>query len=357
MTEKGEHGATAIWTRAPGPGSCSSPARRSVSASTASISSTSSSGGRPPSEAPRSIEPREATRRTAELPRGLNLRLDEPAPAAREDVVVVEDGRAAGEHQLGQARARRGVLGLGVDPGPGRVELDEPLEQRRLLRPSARERLVEVVVGVDEARRDEGAAERYPLVRLGLLAGSHRGDEAVLDQDPAVGVLGARVVDREHVCAREQGLHGVVPYLCRVEVITPRSLDEALRAEGRAARRAPDCRRHRPARRAQLRPRPAGRDPQPGRGARAEGLVARERRAPARGRAHVHGGDAARARGAPARARGGVPHGRLAADPQPRHDRGQPRHRLAGRRRAPAAARREARRWRSGASAASARCR
>ena len=46
------------------------------------------------------------------------------------------------------------------------------------------------------------------------------------------------------------------------------------------------------------------------------------------------------ARRAAAGARGGVAHGRLAADPQPRHDRRQPRHRLAGRRRAAAAPRR-----------------
>ena len=47
--------------------------------------------------------------------------------------------------------------------------------------------------------------------------------------------------------------------------------------------------------------------------------------------AHVHGGDARRARGAAACAGGGVAHGRLAADPQPRHDRREPRHGLAGR--------------------------
>ena len=59
-----EQGATAICTLAPGAVSCSERASRSVSARTASMSSTSSSGGRPPSEAPRSIEPREATMRT-----------------------------------------------------------------------------------------------------------------------------------------------------------------------------------------------------------------------------------------------------------------------------------------------------
>ena len=214
VTENGEQGATAIWTRAPGPVSCSSPARRSVSASTASISSTSSSGGKPAvgdaevHRAARGDEP------AAELLRGLHLGLDQPRAAAREDVVVVEDGRAAGEHQLRDAGARRRVLRLGVDPRPRRVELDEPLEEGGLLRAGARERLVEVVVRVDEARRDDRAAQRDALVRLRRRAAAGLEHEAVLDQDPAVRVLGLRVVHRDDVRVGEQGLHGSVPYRC-----------------------------------------------------------------------------------------------------------------------------------------------
>ena len=121
--------------------------------------------------------------------------------------MVVEDGRAAREHQLRKAGARCRVLRLCVDSGPGRVELDEPLEQRRLLCPGARERLVEVVVRVDEAGRDDRAAESHPFVSLRLLADAHPHDEAVLDQDPAVRVLGSGVVDGEDVRVGEQGLH------------------------------------------------------------------------------------------------------------------------------------------------------
>ena len=40
-----------------------------------------------------------------ELARGLHLGLDQPFPAAREDVVVVEDRRAARERELGEPRA------------------------------------------------------------------------------------------------------------------------------------------------------------------------------------------------------------------------------------------------------------
>ena len=52
----------------------------------------------------------------AELARRLDLGLDEAAPPAREDVVVVEDGRAAGERELREPCAGCGVLRLGVDP-------------------------------------------------------------------------------------------------------------------------------------------------------------------------------------------------------------------------------------------------
>ena len=59
VTENGEHGATAICSRSPS----ASAATRSVSARISSIVSTSESGGRPPCDSPRSIEPREATKR------------------------------------------------------------------------------------------------------------------------------------------------------------------------------------------------------------------------------------------------------------------------------------------------------
>ena len=136
VTENGEQGATATCTRAPGPSSWNAAWSRSVSASTASSSSTSSSGGSPPSDTPRSIDPREATRRTPELARRLDLGLEDPGPAAREHVVVVEDGRAAGERELREPGARRRVLRLGVDPRPDGIELAEPREEVRLLRPA-----------------------------------------------------------------------------------------------------------------------------------------------------------------------------------------------------------------------------
>ena len=158
------------------------------------MSSTSSSGGRPPSETPRSIEPREATIRTPSSRAAWTSASIEPGAAAREDVVVVEDGRAAGERELGEPGARGRVLRLGVDAGPDRIELAEPGEEVGLLRPRAREGLVQVVVRVDEARRDDRAAEVDPLVRFRLGAAADCRDEAVLDEQPAGRVLRAGVV-------------------------------------------------------------------------------------------------------------------------------------------------------------------
>ena len=113
-----------------------------------------------------------------------------------------------------------------------------------------------------------------------------------------------------------------------VDVVTPRSLDEALRlkAELPEARSRPG--RHGPAGGAELRPlAPAGAD-QPERGGRAARLAPRERLAscsapgsPTRRRCAVSVACLAAGAG------GGLANGRLAADPQPRHDRRQPRHR------------------------------
>ena len=132
------------------------------------MSSTSSSGGRP---AVRHAEVHRAARGDdpdAELARRLHLGLDQAGAPAREDVVMVEHGRAARQGELGEPGARRRVLRLRVDPRPHRIELAQPAEQVGLLRAGARERLVEVVVRVDEARRDDRAVEVDALVRLRL---------------------------------------------------------------------------------------------------------------------------------------------------------------------------------------------
>ena len=63
VTENGEQGATATRSIEPGDGSCQRSMASSVAARTASRSSTTSSGGRPPCERPRSMEPRQGWKR------------------------------------------------------------------------------------------------------------------------------------------------------------------------------------------------------------------------------------------------------------------------------------------------------
>ena len=121
--------------------------------------------------------------------------------------MVVESGRTAAEGNRREAGSRGRVLGIPVDPAPERIELAEPAEEVGLLRPRPREGLVEVVVRVDEAGRDQCAAEVLEGLRVRRIALADLDDEAVVDQDPAVGELGAGVVHRDDVGVREQGPH------------------------------------------------------------------------------------------------------------------------------------------------------
>ena len=104
VTENGEQGATAIWTRAPGPGlvqlagEALGVGEHGVDLLDELVGRQAAVGGAEVHRAARGDEP------AAELLRGLHLGLDQPGAAAREDVVVVEDRRAAGEHQLRDAR-------------------------------------------------------------------------------------------------------------------------------------------------------------------------------------------------------------------------------------------------------------
>ena len=197
VTENGEHGATAIWTRRPRAGLVQG-ADEPFGVRENCVDVLDELVGREP--AVRGAEVHRAARgddADADLARCLHLRLDQPRAAAREDVVVVEDGRAARERELGEAGARGSVLGLGVDPGPRRIELAQPAEEVRLLCACTGEGLVQVVVRVDEARRDDGAAEVDALVRLGLGLRADGDDHAVFHEEPAGIVLGTRLVARD----------------------------------------------------------------------------------------------------------------------------------------------------------------
>jgi hypothetical protein len=146
----------------------------------------------------------------------LDLHLEQVARAGREDVVVVGRGRAARAREGGQPGAGGGPLHLGVDVRPHRVELDEPLEERRLLREAARGPLVEVVVAVDEPRRGQAAAAvdaaPFALRRRSL---AHGDDAVVLDDEVAVAVLGPGSVDRGDRAAVDDRPHASLPAASR----------------------------------------------------------------------------------------------------------------------------------------------
>ena len=162
VTENGEHGATPIRSIESNDGSWCVSIAASVAARMASMSSTTLSGGRPPLLWPRSIEPRVGWNRRPTRPGRVDLGAEQVAAVVREDVVVVGGRRAAGLRQPGQGAGGRGPGDVGVEPAPDRVERGQPLEQRAVDGEAAGHPLVEVVVGVDEARRDQAAAAVDP---------------------------------------------------------------------------------------------------------------------------------------------------------------------------------------------------
>ena len=95
----------------------------------------------------------------ADLARGGDLGRQQVAGAGGVDVQVVGRRRAAAQRQLGQADEGRKVDGFLVEQGPVRVQDAQPIEQARADggRKSAGEVLEDVVVGVDQARRDQAA--------------------------------------------------------------------------------------------------------------------------------------------------------------------------------------------------------
>ena len=88
--------------------------------------------------------------------------------AAGNHVVVVEDRGGAAEGQLGQAHPGSSPHVGGIQPPPDGVQRHQPAEQVAAVGAATRHPLVEVVVGVHEARGDDVAvAADHLLARLG----------------------------------------------------------------------------------------------------------------------------------------------------------------------------------------------
>src|ERR1700716_3508232 len=124
---------------------------------------------------------------------------------------MVGGRRAAAESQLGEADLGGGPLPIGIDRRPDRIEVAQPVEEAALLRADARERLVEMVMGVDQpGERDQSA----PIDDIGLLVNRRSsladpGDDATIDQDRAVLDLSAGIVHGGHDTAAVDQDHGL----------------------------------------------------------------------------------------------------------------------------------------------------
>ena len=72
---------------------------------------------------------------------------------------MIGGGGAAGEHKLGQRESRREPELMRLEPRPDRIERGEPGEQRLVDRGGmgAGQRLVEMMVGIDESRQHDMA--------------------------------------------------------------------------------------------------------------------------------------------------------------------------------------------------------
>ena len=146
----------------------------------------------------------------AELLGDFDLGLEQSDDALGEDVVVVGRGRAAAERQLGEADLGGGTLPVRVNGGPDGIELAEPVKQPRLLGTDPGQRLVEVVVRVDQpGQRDQPAAVDH----LGLLTNrwaslADPADHPAIDQHGAVLQLSACRVHGDDDLATVEQDHG-----------------------------------------------------------------------------------------------------------------------------------------------------
>ena len=180
--------------RAPGLGSWKSFSTRSLSARIVSSSCTTLSGGRPPSLADRFIEPRDTVIRMPRPERLLDLDVDRVLEPGRIEIVMVRRRRAAGDQELGQRHPHREAEVIGLQPRPDRIERGEPGKERLVdrLRVGAGERLVEMVMGVDQPRQhDVARGVENRIDAFGRPARSDAlGDARPLDDHAAFGAVG-----------------------------------------------------------------------------------------------------------------------------------------------------------------------
>src|ERR1700682_3251925 len=171
-----------------------------------SRSSTTRSGGRPPLDWPRSIDPRQGwNRRPSCSATSISASSRPVTPGGK-----AEWCSGAAERQLGEADLGGGALPVGIDRRPDRIELAEPVEEAALLRMDPREGLVEVMVRVDQPRqRDQATAVNdVRLLANGRAPLPNPADHAPVDQDRTVLQLRAGVVHGDDDPATVEQDHG-----------------------------------------------------------------------------------------------------------------------------------------------------
>ncbi len=128
--------------------------------------------------------------------------------AVREEIKMVGGGGAAREGQLGQGGLGGGEDILRVQARPDRVERGQPVEEVGILggRDGARQGLVEMVMGVDQAGQDQVAGQVEDFIGLVGQTGScpYLFDEAVANKKTTVGNLPLVVIHCKDMCVCDE---------------------------------------------------------------------------------------------------------------------------------------------------------
>ena len=133
-----------------------------------------------------------------DLARHVDLVVD--AAAVRPQVRVVGGRRAARQQQLGARHGGRAAQGFGRQARPDRIERHEPIEQFDVLGAGngAGQRLIEVMMGIDQSRDDDAAARVDDAVGFARQFGgrAERFDRAVAHEDRGVAQHAVVIVER-----------------------------------------------------------------------------------------------------------------------------------------------------------------
>ena len=147
----------------------------------------------------------------AELVGRRKLRAEQITAPGREDIVVIEAGRAAVFHQLAHAGQRGSVHDLGIEVFPDLIERLEPGKQFKILylRQIARELLIKMVVRINEAGIAQQMGAVQHLVGLNGKIRADGADTSVLAVQVDVPEHAVRIVAGDHgvKIANEQGSH------------------------------------------------------------------------------------------------------------------------------------------------------